>query len=84
MGAACQPWRLLEEFLLLRACLAALFALGIWTLLLCPCIFQLILAFGCCLWSTAYWIFREILRALHSGYMLLEGFGRIYIFSTLR
>ncbi len=43
----------------------ALFALGIWTLLLCPCIFQLILAFGCCLWSTAYWIFREILSAPH-------------------
>ena len=27
-GAACQPWRLLEEFPLLRACLAVLFALG--------------------------------------------------------
>ena len=64
-GAACQPWRLLEEFPLRRACLAALFALEIWTLLLCPRIFQLILAFGCCLWSTAYWIFREILRAPH-------------------
>ena len=47
------------------SCLAALFALEIWTLLLCPCIFQLLLAFGCCLWSTAYWIFREILRAPH-------------------
>ena len=47
------------------ACLAALFALENWTLLLCPCIFQLILAFGCCLWSIAYWIFREILRAPH-------------------
>ena len=34
-----------------------------WTLPLCPCICQLFLAFGCCLWSTAYWIFREILRA---------------------
>ena len=36
-----------------------------WTPLLWSCIFQLILAFGCCLWSTAYWIFREILRAPH-------------------
>ena len=27
-GAACQPWRLSEEFPLPRACLAALFALG--------------------------------------------------------
>ena len=36
-----------------------------WTLLLCPRIFQLILAYGCCLWSAAYWILREILRAPH-------------------
>ena len=39
--------------------------LEIWTLLLCPRIFQLVLVYGCRLWSTAYWIFREILRALH-------------------
>ena len=39
--------------------------LEIWTLRLRPRFFQLVMVFGCCLWSTAYWIFREILRAPH-------------------
>ena len=64
--AACQPWRLLEEFPLQR-CLPcrAVRTVENWTLPLCPRFIQLILAFGCCLWSTAFWIFREILRAPH-------------------
>ena len=64
-GAAAPPvshggsWKM---FLFYVACLVALFALGKlenWTLLLCLRIFQLVMAYGCCLWSTAYWIFRK-------------------------
>ena len=52
----CDSTWLLDEFL---PALPHCSHLENWTLLLCPRIFQLILAFGCCLWSTAYWIFRE-------------------------
>ena len=67
VGAGCarvplvSPGGFLEEFPVLR-CLPCRV---VRTLLLCPCTFQLIVAFGCCLWSRAYWIFREILRAPH-------------------
>ena len=50
LGAACQSWRLMEEFPVLRGRLVAQFALGICALFPCPCIWQSLFgASGCCL-----------------------------------
>ena len=54
-----------KNFFFYVACFAALFALGKLDTSTLPSYFPAYLAFGCCLWSTAYWIFREILRAPH-------------------
>ena len=44
--------------------------------------------FGCCLWCAAFWIFREILRALHLVrqwiHVLREALDEFLTFSTLR
>ena len=82
--AACQSWRLLEEFPLLR-CLPCrvvrtwktghfYFALS--------CIFQLILAFGCCLWCTVVLDLSGDPACTSLGLTVdtcsSRGFGRIY------
>ena len=64
-GAACESWRLLENFPLLRCLLCRVvrtWKSGHFSFAL---VCQLVVACGCCLWSTAYWISREILRAPH-------------------
>ena len=89
-GAACQSWRLLEEFLVLRGGLVAHFALGICAIFPCPSIWQsLFRASGVLLMSTKNWIlgrclFRVCNTSFDCGYMFFEGLGRIYIFSTMR
>ena len=51
-----------------------------WTLLLRPCIFQLIPAFGCCLWSTSYSgrVLCLVQQWIHG---LRKAFGELHIFS---
>ena len=44
----------------------------IWTLP-SPSYLSVLLVYGCCLWSTSYWFFREILRAPHAD-DAFEGF----------
>ena len=66
LGAACQSWRLLEEFPLLR-CLPHR-AVRTWKSGLClrP---RILLVLGCCLWSKSHWIFRDACAAwFNSGY----------------
>ena len=70
-GAACQSWRLLEEFPVLRCCLVAVFALGNLDISTLPSYLSVLdLVYGCCLWNTAYWIFRDACATwFDSGYM---------------
>ena len=64
LSAFCSFWK---NFLF-HVDLLALFALGKLDNSPLPSYLSaLVLVYECCLWSTAYWIFREILRALHLG-----------------
>ena len=58
-----------------------------WTLRLRPRFCQLVMVFRCCLWSKAYWIFREILRANHLLrqwiHGLREALDEFHLFSTV-
>ena len=70
----------MEEFPVLRGRLVAQFALGICALSPCPCIWQVSTKIEF-LGDT---FFRGCNTKFDSGYMFFEGFGIIYIFSTMR
>ena len=63
-----------KNFLFYVACLVALFALGNLDTSPSPSFLSvLVLVFGCCLWSTAYWIFRDACATwFNNGYTFYE------------
>ena len=72
-GAACQSWRLMEEFPVLCGWLVAQFALGNLDFAFAFVSFSPSV-FGCCLWSTSY--FRDAYAAwFNSGYII---YGRLW------
>ena len=64
-AALCQPTAALEEFPLLRQFARAVRTRKAGHFSFALVSFGLGPVFGCCLWSTAFWTFREILRARH-------------------
>ena len=87
-AALCQPTVALEEFPPLRRLARAVrtWKAGHFSFALVS--FSLGLVFRCCPWSTAFWIFREILHAHHLVrqwiHVLREALDEFFTLSTLR